>query len=451
MGTNFLKFPKKPYKTYGGVKAPHKKNTSQIESVIMPPPEYVTISMSQHIGVPCIPTVKVGDSVCVGQVIGDSDKFMSVPIHASVSGTVEKVIKLKDNMGNLQDHIIIKSDGLMTPYDGLTTSSANNLQELTDVVRKSGLVGLGGAGFPAHIKLNVPPDKEVDTLIINCAECEPYITADHREALENSWDIFSGIYAIKDIIGISRVIIGVEDNKPDVIEVLKKIADNPEYDPDDFVRILPLKASYPYGAEKVLIKACTGRTVPMGKLPADVGCIVMNVASIAFISRYMKSGMPLVKKRVTVDGSAIAEPKNVIVPIGTSVKDIIEFCGGYKSEPKKLILGGPMMGTAILSDEEVVKKNTNAILAFNEKESQIMRETDCIKCGRCVSSCPMCLVPPEISVAVKQKNAEELLKLGVMNCMECGCCAFSCPAGKHIVQNMRLGKNIVRNYQKGKG
>ena len=406
-----LLFPKRPYRTHGGVKVTHCKNTAGIESVIMPPPERVEISMNQNIGDDCIPTVKVGDSVYVGQIIGDSDKFLSVPIHS---------------------------------IDGIKPHKVDNLKELTEAVRASGLVGLGGAGFPAHVKLNVPEGKSVDTLIINCAECEPYITADHREAIENSWDVFSGIYAFKDIIGIKRVIIGVEDNKPDAIDVLKQIADNPKYDPDDMVRVLPLKASYPYGAEKVLVKACTNRVIPTGGLPVDVGCIVMNITSVSFISRYMKNGMPLVSKRITVDGSAVKEPKNVVTPIGTSIKDIVEFCGGLKNDAKKIILGGPMMGTTVSSDSEVIKKNTNAVLLFDEEESNLMRETDCIRCGKCASSCPMKLTPPIINTYMKQKDINRLEKLGVMTCMECGCCAYSCPAGKHLVQMMREAKQMIR-------
>ncbi|MDD5923172.1 MAG: electron transport complex subunit RsxC [Clostridia bacterium] len=439
-----LLFPKRPYGTHGGVKVTHCKNTAGIESVIMPPPERVEISMNQNIGDDCIPTVKVGDSVYVGQIIGDSDKFLSVPIHSSVSGVVEKINKRKDYSGRESDVIVIKSDGLMTPIDGIKPHKVDNLKELTEAVRASGLVGLGGAGFPAHVKLNVPEGKSVDTLIINCAECEPYITADHREAIENSWDVFSGIYAFKDIIGIKRVIIGVEDNKPDAIDVLKQIADNPKYDPDDMVRVLPLKASYPYGAEKVLVKACTNRVIPTGGLPVDVGCIVMNITSVSFISRYMKNGMPLVSKRITVDGSAVKEPKNVIAPIGTSIKDIVEFCGGLKSDAKKIILGGPMMGTTVSSDSEVIKKNTNAVLLFDEEESNLMRETDCIRCGKCASSCPMKLTPPIINTYMKQKDINRLEKLGVMTCMECGCCAYSCPAGKHLVQMMREAKQMIR-------
>ncbi len=442
-----LTFPKKPYRTHGGVHVPHRKNTAQKHSVEMPVPGSVTITMSQHIGAPCKPVVKVGDTVAVGQVIGDNDAYVCAPIHSSVSGTVKKIDKVLTPDGSKVDAVTIESDGEMRLFEGIKPPVINNLSDLLKATRESGLVGLGGAGFPAHVKLNIPPDKKVDTLIINVAECEPYITADHREVLENSWAIMSGVYALKDILGLKRVIIGVENNKPDAIKVLKAIADN-EVDKYDEVRILPLKASYPYGAEKVLIKACTNRTVPMGKLPSDAGCIVMNVASIAFLAEYMKTGIPLTKKRITVDGDAIANPQNVIVPVGTAIKDIIDFCGGYKEEPKKLIMGGPMMGAAVSDDSLFIAKQNNAILAFTEKEAKLQEPTACIRCGRCVDACPMCLVPTAICKAVDQKDTKAMLDSNIMNCMECGCCAYACPANRHLVNNIRLGKQIINNEKK---
>ncbi len=442
-----LTFPKKPYRTHGGVHVPHRKNTAHTQSVIMPAPKSVTIPMSQHIGAPCKPVVKVGDTVAVGQVIGDSDAYVSAPIHSSVSGTVKKIEKIAVADGSKVDAVTIESDGEMRMYEGITPPVINNISDLLKAVRASGLVGLGGAGFPAHVKLNIPPDKDVDTLIINVAECEPYITADHREVLENSWAVMSGVYALKDILGLKRIIIGVENNKPDAIKELRTIADH-EVDKYDEVRILALKASYPYGAEKVLIKACTDRTVPMGGLPSDAGCIVMNVASVAFLAEYMKTGVPLIKKRITVDGDAIKNPQNVIVPVGTSVKDIIEFCGGYKEEPKKLIMGGPMMGAAVSDDSLFIAKQNNAILAFSEKEARLREPSACIRCGRCVDACPMKLMPTSICQAVDKKDTKAMMNANILNCMECGCCSFACPANRHLVHNIRLGKQILNNEKK---
>lgn len=439
-----LKFPKRPFRTHGGAGVPHRKNTAAMESVVMPPPEQVVIPMQQHIGAPCKPTVKAGDSVGVGQVIGDSEQYVSAPIHASVSGKVLKITQVQLPSGNRVDAVVIASDGEMRPYEGICPPVVNDAKDLVRAARNSGLVGLGGAGFPAHVKLNVPPEKHIDTLLINVAECEPYITADHREALENSWAVLSGVYAVKELLQIDRVLIAVEENKPDVIETLTKIAESDTRDPENQVRVLPLKARYPQGAEKVLVQACTGRKVPAGKLPADVGCLVMNVTSVAFLADYMKTGMPLVSKRLTIDGSAIAEPKNVIVPLGTSIHEVIEFCGGYREEPKKLLMGGPMMGLALADDSLPVLKQNNAVLAFAELDARLPEPTACIRCGRCVESCPMHLMPTLLETWTKRKNAEELMKLGVMTCMECGTCAFRCPAGRPLVQAIRMGKAIVK-------
>ena len=444
MSSKGLRFPKKPFCTPGGARVPHRKNTSDMQSVIMPSPEEVIIPMSQHIGAPCKVQVAVGEQVYVGTVVGDSDAFVCAPIHSSVSGVVKSIAKITMPSGAQVDAVVIGSDGEDTPDPSIKAPEVENLQDFLSAVRASGLVGLGGAGFPAHVKLNVPTDKEIDTLIINCAECEPYITADNREVIENSWAVMSGVYTVSELLGIDRVIIGVENNKPEAIKILREIADNPKYDPEDKVRVLPLKASYPQGAEKVLIKACTGREVPAGKLPADAGCIVMNVTSIAFLSDYLKTGMPLTKKRLTIDGSAVKEPKNVIVPIGTPISKVMEFCGGYKEEVKKLLMGGPMMGIALSDDTLPVLKQNNAILAFSEKEARLSEPTDCIRCGRCVSACPMKLMPTRLCADVKLGDVEAMQKHQIMTCMECGSCAFSCPAHRHIVQTIRLGKSKLR-------
>lgn len=401
--------------------------------------------MQQHIGAPCIPTVKKGDHVYLGQIVGDNDAYVCAPIHSSVSGTVAEIASVMLTGGQMTQAVVIDSDGKMEVDPGIYPPAAiTTKEELAMAARSAGLVGLGGAGFPAHVKLNVPEDKVIDTLIVNVAECEPYVTSDHREALENGKNLLDGIYKIKGILGVHRVLIAVEDNKPDVIKKLIEIADNPEMDPEDEVRVLSLKSKYPQGAEKVLVQACTGRCVPPGKLPADVGCLVMNIASISFLASYMRTGMPLTLKRVTIDGSAIREPRNVIVPVGTPIRDVVEFCGGYKTEPKKLLMGGPMMGVAITTDELPILKQNNAILAFDEKEATLSQPTACIRCGSCVAACPMKLMPTKLEKAVEKKDMEALQELDLMTCMECGCCAFSCPAGRRLVQAMRLGKSYLK-------
>lgn len=440
-----MEFPKHPFRTHGGAAVPHHKNTWDIPSSTMPPPEKVILPMQQHIGAPCIPTVKKGDHVYVGTVVGDSDAYVSAPVHASVSGTVTEITQVMLTGGQMTQAVVVGSDGKMekdpaiAPPPPITTK-----EELAKAARAAGLVGLGGAGFPAHVKLNVPEGKTIDTLLVNVAECEPYVTSDHREALENGRNVLEGVYHVKEILGVQRVIIAVEDNKPDVIQKLSEIADDPKRDPLDQVRVLPLKSRYPQGAEKVLVQACTGRKVPAGKLPADVGCLVMNIGSLSFLASYMRTGMPFTLKRVTLDGSAIAHPQNVIVPVGTPIKDVVAFCGGYKAEPKKLIMGGPMMGVAITSDELPILKQNNAILAFDQREAQLRQPTACIRCGRCVAACPMHLMPTKLEQAVERQDVEALQSLDIMTCMECGCCSFSCPAGRRLVQAIRLGKNYVR-------
>lgn len=430
-------------KSRGGVKVDHRKNTAELEIINMPAPKQVILPMSQHIGAPCTPTVKVGDTVSVGQVIGDSDKFISAPIHASVSGTVKAIGNVALPNGMVVQGVTIESDGEMRIHEDIRPPKADTLEEFIKAVRDSGLVGLGGAGFPAHVKLNVPKDKKVDTLIINAAECEPYITVDYRECIENSWDILSGIHIIKDFLGINNVVIAIENNKPKAFEMLKKIADTDVHS-GNIIKIMELESKYPQGAEKVMVLSATGRKVPPGKLPADVGCLLMNVTSVAFIAKYIKTGMPLVSRALTVDGSAIAEPKNVRVPLGTNISEIIEFCGGFKEEPHKIITGGPMMGLSIVSTDLPVSKSNNALLAFTEKDAALTKESDCIRCGRCATACPMSLMPTVIVRHAKAGDAEAVEKSGVMVCMECGSCSYSCPAKKPLVQNMRSAKALVR-------
>ncbi len=304
-------------------------------------------------------------------------------------------------------------------------------------------MGLGGAGFPTHVKLAFSPDKNIDTLVVNAAECEPYITVDYRECLDNSEYVIRGILALKQYLGFKQVVIAVEDNKPKAIdklsETIQKLA--PE---DHSIRIMALKSKYPQGAEKMMVLSATGRKVPPGKLPADVGCVVMNVASVAFIARYLETGKPLVSRSLTVDGSAIHTPQNVRVPIGTSIDSIIEFCGGFREEPFKIITGGPMMGLAIIGTDLPVLKQNNAILAFADGTFKVKPETDCIRCGRCAEACPMSLMPTLVARFAKAKDVNSLQKSGVVVCMECGSCSYVCPAGKPLVQHMRLAKSILR-------
>ncbi|MBP3442057.1 MAG: electron transport complex subunit RsxC [Clostridia bacterium] len=428
-------------KVRGGVKVAHHKNTAELEVVRMPEPKQVILPMQQHIGAPCTPTVKVGDTVAVGQVIGDSDKPVSAPIHASVSGTVTAIGNVKLPGGAMAQGVTIESDGEMRLYEGIKAPHVETKEDFIKAIRESGLVGLGGAGFPTHIKLNAP--SKIDTLVVNAAECEPYITVDYRECIENSWDIYSGIRTIMEFLEIPNVVIAVEDNKPEAFKILEQIVDG-DSSANGAIKIMQLESRYPQGAEKMMIQSATGRQLPPGKLPSDIGCMVMNVASTAFISRYLKTGKPLVSRSLTVDGLAIKEPKNIRVPIGTSISDIIDFCGGFKEEPVKIVAGGPMMGISITNLDHPISKSNNALLVFSKEDAKVFKETDCIRCGRCASACPLSLVPTRIVRNTKAKDADALIKDGVMVCMECGSCAYSCPAKKPLVQHMRLAKSLVR-------
>lgn len=429
-------------KVRGGVKVPHSKNTKDMPVNRLAAPETVYLPMNQHIGAPCEPVVKVGDTVKVGQLIGDSDKYVSAPIHASVSGKVSAIKELRTATGVVAKTVIIENDGEMAEFEGLEPPKIDTREEFIKAVRQSGLVGLGGAGFPTHVKLNFKQDAGIDTLIINAAECEPYITVDYRECVDNSWHVFNGIHLVKDMLGFKKVIIAVEDNKPEAIKILERIAEKD--DERDEIKVMPLKSKYPQGAEKMMVLSATGRKVPPGKLPADVGCVVMNVASAAFIARFVRTGRPLVSRSLTVDGSAVANPQNVRVPVGTEIEYIIQQCGGYSEEPVKIVTGGPMMGAAIVDTHRPILKSNNAILVLGKKDISVKKETDCIRCGRCAKACPLSLMPTIIERYARVKDYSALKAAGTMVCMECGSCAYSCPAGRPLVQFMRNAKAVLR-------
>ncbi len=429
----------------GGMHLPHYKNTAETESVIMPTPEKVYIPLSQHIGAPCTPIVKKGDYVYVGTLIAQSEAFVSAPIHSSVSGTVAEIKDIPLNSGLLSKCIVIESDGKMEPDPEIRPMKIQNAADIVEASKACGLVGLGGAGFPTHVKLALPKETKIDTLIINAAECEPYITADYRECMENFNDVVEGVYLIKKHLDIEKVVICVENNKPRAIEKLYVVASD-HRDSNDTVKLMKLPASYPQGAEKVIIYSATGRKLPAGKLPSDVGCVVMNVTSIAALYRFVSTGMPLVNKRITVDGTAVSEPKNLIVPIGTPIKDVLDFVGGIDENADRIIMGGPMMGNPVACDSAVIEKRTNAILVMKEEKPAI--ETACIRCGRCASACPMKLYPAMVETTLNNGNNEGLEKLNINYCMECGCCSYVCPAKRPLTQVMRVAKSELRRQKK---
>jgi len=422
-----------------GVKVPHHKNTMNCETVSMPVPATVTIPLLQHMGAPCTPVVKLKDEVKVGQLLAQAGPGLSVPIHSSVSGTVVRIEDFINPGGVRTQSIVINTDGLQTVDESVKPPVVEDHASFVEAVRNSGLVGLGGAGFPTFIKLNPKNLEEVDTLVINGAECEPYITADNREFLENGKNVVKGIELVCRYLAIDHVFIGIEDNKPEAIAKMKELIK------DRFGwKVVALKSKYPQGAEKVLIYETTGKVVKEGQLPADQGVIVMNVSSVAFVASYMETGMPLVSKRLTVDGSAVAEPKNVLAPIGAHYGDVIEFCGGYKAAPKMILMGGPMMGIAVPNDDYPVVKNNNAILAFAEEDTLLRDENPCIRCSRCVNACPVLLMPAAIDKAVLARDLDTLAELKVNLCIECGCCSYVCPAGRYLTLRNKMAKKMLR-------
>lgn len=420
----------------------HEKHTAACETEIMAIPETVCISMSQHIGAPCKPLVAKGDYVKVGQVIGDTDAFVSAPIHSSVSGTVKEIATMRNVTGGRDQMIVIEADGKQELWEEIEPPVINDLNDFIAAMRKSGLVGLGGASFPTHIKLNPKNLDEVDTLIVNAAECEPFITSDHRLMLENAQYIVDGILAIMKYLDIKKAYIGVEENKPDAIEKLNAVIKENGY--AETIKVEVLRARYPQGAERVMVYEITGKTLNAGELPAQLGIVLSNVTTIAFIGQYLKTGRPLTTKRITVDGNAIAEPKNIIVPIGTRLADVAAACGGYKAEPKKIIMGGPMMGRAVYSDAFPLVKNNNAILFFDGAQSLIPEETGCIKCGMCTRACPFNLLPVSMVEAYENKDVDKLNKLKVMQCMECGSCSYICPARRPLSFTHKMAKAFVK-------
>lgn len=425
-----------------GVKVPHRKNTADMPAERMPAPQTVVIPMSQHIGAPCVPVVKAGDSVKIGQVIAEPGGYVGTYAHSGISGIVKKIEPVRLSNGSYSPAVFIESDGESSLCDGIAPVAVESYEDFIDAVRRSGAVGLGGAGFPTAVKLDVKDTSRINTIIINGAECEPYITSDTRTMLDDAELLCYGLELLHRFLNNDNIVFGIENNKKKCIRLIKeKTANMP------FVEIKQLPSIYPQGGEKVLIHNITGKIVPEGKLPIDVGVIVLNCTTLAAIARYIKTGMPLVEKCITVDGSAIAEPKNVIAPIGTAVADVIEFCGGFKEEVGKVLYGGPMMGIAVDELSEPILKNNNAIIAFNKADSAAQKTTPCIRCGKCIKACPIRLNPVAITKAYKAGDVDALRKVKANLCMECGCCSFICPTKQPLVQRNKLAKAILREAQ----
>lgn len=418
-----------------GIKAPHRKYTQDSASVRLDVPERVTIPLTMHIGAPAKLCVEKGDMVFVGTPVAKSSGFVSVDTHSSVSGKVLEITEILFSDGTFREAVVIESDGEQNPDPSIIPPNVNNQEELVKAVQSSGLVGLGGAGFPTHVKL-AKSDKPLDLLLINAAECEPYITSDYRTMLEDTDHVLNGVSTLLDLLGLPKAVIAVEKNKPEAIKIL-----NSNIKANSNISIKSLPTLYPQGAEKVLIGNVTGRAVPTGGLPADAGVVILNVATVAMIDKFLKTGIPLVEKRITVDGKGQNKSGNYIVPIGMKISDIL---GNLEEECERILLGGPMMGIALYDPEFPVLKNTNAVLALTAAETSGISGQSCIRCGRCAYNCPMRLSPVEIDDAFEAKNAALLAKLSAMNCIECGCCSFNCPANRPLTQTMRLSKAEIR-------
>jgi electron transport complex protein RnfC len=403
-------------------------------------PTKVVIPLSQHIGAPCKPLVVVGDEVKIGQKIGEAEGFCSAPVHASISGKVIEIAKKHHPCKGEGMAIVIESDGkMMWDPEIKQRENIDNLspKELVAIVKEAGIVGMGGAMFPTHVKYSVPEGKHIHTIVINGAECEPYLTCDHRTMLENPFEIIKGINLIMKMTGAKRAIIGIEENKPDAINILKNETTN-----DDSIEVVSLKTRYPQGAEKMLIYSLTGRKVPTGGLPLDVGIIVNNVGTAKAVHDAVYHGKPLIERPVTVTGD-VKEPKNLMVKIGTSFSDLIEQCKGFDCDPHKILNGGPMMGIAQYTADVPVLKGTSGILVQNKKSLTKEEEKVCIRCGKCVETCPMELMPTTIAAHAKKDSFEGAKEVNALDCIECGCCAYVCPSKIPLVQWIKYAKSEI--------
>jgi electron transport complex protein RnfC len=399
----------------------------------------LTIPVSMNIGAPAKAVVKVNDLVKVGQLIAEPGGFVSSPIYSGVSGKVKKLDEVLLFHGATCQAIVIEADGEQAVYEGIEAPTVTDLPSFIDAVKQSGVVGLGGAGFPTAVKLNVDPAK-VDYICINGAECEPYITVDNRTMIDATNHVVRGVKIIEEYIpGPQQIIIAIENNKPVAIKKMTEAFAN-----DPKVKVVALPSEYPQGAEKMLVYTLTGRIIPDGQLPSDVGCVMFNVTSVAFFVDYLENGRPYTWRQVTVDGSAVKSPKNVYVPVGASLRDVLTYCDTNFEDLGKVIYGGPMMGITAYDLDAPIYKNTNAILALNVKDSMPKKQYPCIHCGKCIAHCPMGLNPTAFVKAMKIDGKDERAKMlmdeSLLSCIECGSCSYVCPSRRPLIENHRLAK-----------
>ena len=428
---------------FGGVHPNENKFYAKDKAIQeFPEPDLLVIPMSQHIGAPCKPLVKKGDLVTVGQKIGDN-QGLCVPVHASVSGKVKAVENRPHTNGGSVMSVVIENDHLGTLCEDIQPRTQEEVdaltpEELIAIIREGGVVGMGGATFPTHVKLSGGIGK-VDTVIVNAGECEPYITSDDRLCREMPGELISGLKLIMRIFGLKEGHIGIEDNKPEAVKSL-----NAQLCKEDGITVDVLPAKYPQGAEKQLIYAITGREVPSGGLPAAVGCAVFNAATCKAIHDVVYLGMPLIKRVVTVSGDILMEPKNLMVPIGTSFNELLEACG-HSENPYKVLSGGPMMGAAQYDLAVPTIKGVNAITVLGKHNNFHVEDARCLRCGKCIDACPMKLMPVLMYKALQTNDPEEMKATNLMDCIECGSCAYTCPASVPLVLGFRVGKQVLRN------
>jgi len=426
----------------------HKEITATMAVTAMKVPDKVVIPLQQHIGAPCEPleSIDVGTEVKLGQKIADSSGFVSAPIHASVSGTISAIGPYNHPLGRPVQAITIESDGQdywddsIKPAGDLGKLSQDDLRK---IIREAGIVGLGGATFPAHVKLSPPPDKTIDIVVINGAECEPYLTADHRVMLEKPEEIVFGLKVIIKALGAEKGVIGIEDNKADAIRVMEKAVAK-----EESITVMPLHTKYPQGAEKMLIQVTTGRKVPSGGLPLDIGVVNHNVGTAIAITNAIREGKPLIERVLTATGAGINYPANLMVRIGTLVSDVIDACGGITENTRKLIIGGPMMGLTQPDPDIPVIKGTSGILALTDEDIYLAESSPCIRCAKCVSVCPVQLMPTSIAQAAEHELFKRAEKLHAMDCFECGCCSYICPSKIPLVQLIRIAKAEITKTKK---
>jgi len=434
----------------GGVHPPENKELAEEQAIeVLPLPEFVIIPVQQHLGAPAEPIVSVGDEVKTGDKICEARGYVSVPAHASISGKVKAIEKRPHPVGGDVLSIVIESDGkdeLSPSIAPVTSYLSQDAEEMKKKIQQAGLAGMGGAAFPTHVKLSPPANKPIDTFILNGAECEPYLTADHRLMLERPNEILEGVRIIMKILGCKTGYIAIEKNKPDAIALMQKLV----HRAGDKLTVIPLNVKYPQGAEKQLIKAITNRRVPAGGLPMDVGCLVHNVGTAKAVHDAISSNKPIFERVVTVTGRGINHSKNLLVRIGTPFQNLIDYCGGITEDTVKIINGGPMMGIAQYTLEVPVTKGTSGILALTRAEAKLPEPAPCIRCARCVDACPMNLVPNALARVIEYQLFDQAHKLGVLDCIECGSCAFVCPSKIRHIHFVKFGKLEVTKMMKSK-